>query len=560
MESFISGKDEGLIKMQDGNFEQAIADFTDVISKLNPTNDAEAVLKATCLLNRSGCNIELEKYDEAIKDADEVVKLYNQMRPEEEQKNYDMQKIQDDKLTIPLSLAYVRRGQVFERQGKLLDALQEYSVSTTLKFDGDGQIGIKSVFGHIGIPEIDQKDKDLAFFSAILAHLLSEINLLTALTNLMTFVSEGNPDEKWIVKINDAGCCRILYGALQLYIDNEMIAVGCITALRLLAEKGAADAFNGFMVLRVVADHWKLSVNIMGDILRFLALSPPQLMPYLARVDFIPVCIDALDLELKPEEFDCVFYLLFNLIETKHQLVQLGAEGAIEKAVNMKTRNALIFLSKACQLNENIHILERENGMDWVLDILEKQIEDKVIVGASTVIITQSFMTAAEDKETQYASPVPEEKLAERAKKVYQLLFPLATKFSKEPEMESNIFAALASCLEYAVDFARENRIIQAASIILTMNISDEGCALNIISLFYACTLYGMTEDLKNTKSAIPALLNALKEHPENTLLVERAVAVACEVDSPKKKELYAAAIKQQPNSPILKKYESIMQ
>lgn len=560
MEAFTEQKDAGVQKMQDQNFEQAVADFTDVISKLNPTNDDEAVLKAVCLLNRSGCNIELKKFEEAMNDANEVIKLYNQMRPEEEQLKYDAEKIKNDKLIVPLSLAYVRRGMVFEAQTKLLDALHEYSVSTTLKFDGEGQNGFKSVFTRIGIPEIEQTDKDFALFGAVLAHLLSEVNLLTALTNIMTFITEGKPEEKWITKINDAGCCRVIYGALQLYIDHELIVVACVTVLRLLAEKGAVDAFNGFMVLRVVSEHWKANVNVMADVIKFLALSPPQLMPYLARVDYIPVCIEALDLELKPEEYDNIMYLLFHLIETKDQLVQLGAEGAVEKALNLKSTSALIFLSKACQLQDNIHIIEREDGMDWVIETLEKNIEDHTVIGASTIIIAQSFMTAAEDKDTKYSAPVPEEKLAARGKKVFELLFPLATKFSKEQELESNIFAALASCLEYAVDFARENKLIQAASVILSMNLSDEGCAQNIVSLFYACTLCGMTEDLKSTRSAIPALLNALKEHSENTLLVERAVAVACEVDSPKKKELYAAAIKQQPNSPILKKYESLMQ
>ena len=560
MEGFLQNKDAGLSKMNDGNFEQAIPDFTQVIDNLKPTNDDEAVLKAVCFLDRSACYIYMQKYEDALNDANAVIKLYNEMRPEQEQQKYDEQKIVNDKLIIPLSLAYVRRGQVYESQSRFLDALNEYSVSTTLKFDGEGQTGLKSVLAHIGVPEIDQHDPELEFFAAILANLLSEANVLTALTNLMTFVSEGKPDDKWIGKINNTGCCRVLYGVMQLYMDHEMIVVGCVTSLRLLAERGAVDAFNGFLVLRVACEHWKRSNSVIPDILRLLVMSPPQLLPYLARADYIPVCIEAFDLELKDEEYDYIFYLLFQLAETESQLVQLGAEGAVDKALERKSRNALIFLSKACQLKDNVKIVERENGIDWVIEMIQSNLEDKRVLSAAAIILAQSFMAAAENKEQGSPDAIPEDKLKARGQKTFELLFPIATKQSKEAELVSNIFAALAASLEYAVDYAREQRVVQAASAILTMNSADEGCAQNIVSLFFACTLCGMLDDLKNTRSAIPTLINTLKDHSTNLLLVERAVAVICEVDHPKKKEFYDAAIKQQPESPILKKYESLFE
>ena len=68
--------------------------------------------------------------------------------------------------------------------------------------------------------------------------------------------------------------------------------------------------------------------------------------------------------------------------------------------------------------------------MAWIgFSILEKQIEDKAVVGAASIIIAQSFMTA-EDKETVHITSSKGE-VEERGKKVYQLLYPLATKLSK---------------------------------------------------------------------------------------------------------------------------------
>ena len=193
-----------------------------------------------------------------------------------------------------------------------------------------------------------------------------------------------------------------------------------------------------------------------------------------------------------------------------------------------------------------------------IFEMIEKNPEDKIVISSSSILLAQSFMASAQNKESGSPDTIPEDTLKKRGQKTFELLFPIVTKLSKEQELVSNIFAALAASIEYAVEFAREKRVIQAASAILTMNASDEGCAQNIISLFYACTLCGMTDDLKNTRSAIPTLINTLKDHSSNTLIVERAVAIICEVDHPKKKEFYDAAIKQQPESPILKKYESL--
>ncbi|EAY16264.1 hypothetical protein TVAG_423170 [Trichomonas vaginalis G3] len=555
MESLIPFKDEGIQKMSDNNFEQAILSFNNVIEKLDPKTNEEAVLYMVCLLNRSACYIQLNKFEEGVNDANEVIKLYQRLRPEETQLKMDQKAIETDPLTVPLSNAYVRKGQADELQGKMLDALHNYAAASSLKMDGDGQIGMKSVLQRLGVPEINQADPQLQQFSMILVHLLSDVNILIALNNMLQFLLEGDVKEEQIVKYNDTGCCRILYAVIQLYMDNEVIVTTAITTLRVLAEKGAQDPFNGFLVMRVAADHWKASKNVVSDIIRFLAGAPIELFPYLARADFIPVCIDALDFDLENSDFDNIFYVLFHLSFGQEQLVQIGAEGAVEKALSIKTKASLLFLSKAALLVDNMRVIEREEGSSWALSEAEKNQEDKHVVAAAAVILSQLFVLASVDE-----TAVPKDELKQKATKVYELFFPLATKYSKDSDVISPIFSALAACAEFNIEFIKEKRVIQAASAILTMHLDDEPCVVNIVSLLYMCCVNGLLEEIKTVRSAVPTVVSTLKDHADNLQLVERAVAIIVECDHPSKKKLFEAAIKQQPESPILAKYKNQFQ
>ena len=73
----------------------------------------------------------------------------------------------------------------------------------------------------------------------------------------MHYLSEEDISDELIKKFNESGASRVLFGALQLYMDNEVIVVGCLSAARICAEKGIGDVFNGFMIIRLVMDHWK---------------------------------------------------------------------------------------------------------------------------------------------------------------------------------------------------------------------------------------------------------------------------------------------------------------
>lgn len=559
METLNKYKDSGVKNMNSSKFEEAITDFTKVIDGLEPNNEEEAMLKMTCLSNRSGCYLAVAKREEASKDATEIINIYQKFRPEEIQAKMTNEQIKQDKLTFLLSLAFVRRGNVFESQIQLLEALQQYAQAVTLDFEGAGQMGMRSILNRLGVPQFDQDDPELKPFSELLALLLDPTSLLTDLVGITKAANESVMDANLIKKLNSTGCCRILYAVIQLYLGEEMLVLASLVAIRALVEHGVGDLFAQALITRAVVQNWGQNAPIMGAVLMFLRLLPQQLLPSLNAVDFIGPILKSLDLELKEDEQEAAYYLLLHLMEKEEHFLKVGIEGGISKAISAKTKGSLIFLSKACQLRQNARMLETENGgPDWIFDVISKNTDNLTVLSATSILITHMFMGAADDKEHNLPTP-PVEELKKRAEKAYSLMFPAATKFAKEPDLVSNLFAALASCAEFATDYIHQNRAIQAASAILMLNEKDEGCALNIISFLYTCVTSGLVEDVKQTRSAMPTVMKALQQHANNLLLVERAVAIACEVDNPKKLELLKPALEQNPSSPILAKYSSLL-
>ena len=161
MEQFIATKDKGLSKMNKKNYKKAIEDFKVVTDSLNPENDEQAVLKAVCFLNTSLCYLGLLELDQALEAANQVIKLYESQRSEEQQKQMTPEQISADPLTNILCLAYCRRGQVFQLKKQALEALQQYSVAIALVANCEGQKLMQDLLEELGFPKIDQTDKDL---------------------------------------------------------------------------------------------------------------------------------------------------------------------------------------------------------------------------------------------------------------------------------------------------------------------------------------------------------------------------------------------------------------
>lgn len=542
MEDFIKIKNAGIKQMNKEKWQRAADSFTKVVDALQPANDEETVLKATCLLNRAMCRLFLAQRDAALADADAVVALYRARRPDQDEAGVVRDGVLErDPLVPVLSLAYLRRGQVFESQGRLLDALQEYALSNALRVSDDGQAAMKRIMKGVGVPDgFEQTSDELKPFAMVLLYMLSEVNLTAALTGLMHYLAEEDISDALVRRFNESGASRVLFAAMQLYMDNEVVVVGCLSAARLCAEKGIGDVFNGFMIVRLAMDHWKQNANVVGDALRMLRLAPQELMPHLARADFIPPVCAAMELPISDEEFEAVFFLLFHLGTTGPQLTQIAAEGVVDRIFEKKSDSGFMLLSKLAQLEDVAKQIQNLGAVDLALEKMKTSDEDMVVVGA--FILIANVMSVVE---------LP----GEKCEQVFEIVWPKLKKESKNESYVSNGFAVLSMCSEKLGQKLIEQNVVRVASALLQVHQQKQICVQNIISFIYECAVNGLLEQIKEMRPVLPTIMNALKQYPKNRYIVERAVAFAVLCDHPNKNALLQAGIMEFPDSEILKKY-----
>lgn len=582
MQEFIQLKNNGLEKMSKDQFTKAITDFDEVIAKAPIDTDDQIILKCVCLANRSMCYIAKSDLEKAFNDANAIIDIYKEKRPETEADVATSDKLTTDPLIQVLALAYLRRGQVFECTGKLLDALQEYSISSALKITDESQKAIKHVLSSVGIPEIEQTDNDLRPFGVLLLHFLNEIELVAALAQLMTYLKEENISQELIKKINDTGAARVLIGAMQLYIEREPIVVGCLTAMRMCAEKGIQDVFNGFMVVRAVMDHWKQNKNIIGDSLSLMMLAPPQLFQHMARADFIPAVTSALELELREDEIDAAFFLLYSLSRSEAQYTQIVAEGILDTIFDKKSDAAFMLLSKLLILRDVCERSKEENIIDWAMQKLEQQnalsnnskeeekdnkdnkndkndnsnekgapVEEGI---KSTSLITASLLAIA--NMLSYSDTLIDD---DKYQKLFPIIWKVVMSNNKDKIIVSNGYATLALCAAHSTKQITELKAIRASSAILAIHTNDMVVAQNIVAFMFNCADNGLLNEVLEVKPALPTVMKVLTTFPHSQSIVERAVGLAILCDHPNKVKLLEAGLLEFPKDEFLSRFVSIL-
>ncbi|KAK8894808.1 hypothetical protein M9Y10_023246 [Tritrichomonas musculus] len=586
MQEFIQLKNNGLEKMNKEQFTKAIPDFDEVIAKAPIDTDEQVILKCVCLANRSMCYIAKNELEKAFNDANSIIDIYKEKRPETEADVANSDKLTTDPLIQVLALAYLRRGQIFECNGKLLDALQEYSISSALKITDESQKGIKHVLSTVGIPDLEQTDAELKPFGVILLHLLNEIELVAALAQLMTYLKEENLSQELVKKINETGAARVLIGAMQLYIEREPIVVGCLNSMRMCAEKGIQDVFNGFMVVRAVMNHWKENKNVIGDSLSLMMLAPPQLFQYMARGDFIPAVTAAFELEISEAEIDAAFFLLYSLSRTESQYTQIASEGILDIIFDKRTDASFMLLSKLLMLHDVCERSKEEHVIEWALQKLEqqeaidedkekeegksdkdntkdtkndnakddtKEVNDSEVI-KSTSLVTAALLTIA--NMLSYSDSLADDEM-------YQKMFPIIWKAimanTKDKAIVSNGYATLALSAAHATKQVTELKAIRASSAILAIHTNEIIVAQNIVTFIFNCADNGLLKEVLEVKAALPTVMKVLTTFPHSQSIVERAVGLAVLCDHPNKVKLLEAGLLEFPNDEFLARFVSII-
>ena len=565
MQEFLSYKDSGNKKFAQQKFSSAVNDFSYVINKLKVTGTDEAQLKMVCYINRSCCNLMLNKPNEALDDADEAINVYSTIRNVFDPKTIDPKKLEDDKLAIPLSLAFVRRGQVHEANAHFAEAIADYQIADKFNPDADGQKVLESLYKKLSIPLINTNDKKLGTFVDIYQNITDQDKVTELLGDVFQSILDGNITQADIEYYGSKNIHRLIFGLMQIFIHVEIIVVICISLNRIFSENNVKDTFNGFPVIRTVMTEWRENPNIVGDCLRFLSMAPQQIYQSLVDGQMIPTIINSVNIDLQEEEYDAAFIMLFRLATKKEQFIEIGQSNVIEVINKSKTLGGLILLSKLVQVPELARVAKEEGALDWVLQRLDENKENLSVVSAASIFIAQAFLHGDENNSKVQEVPSDEEiqkmekKKKEQASKAVDILYPVAKNNSKDPVVVSNCFAGIAACVEFATDRIKHHRTIQAASAMLKLHIENESVVMNIVSFFFACTQHGLKQDIKDISAVLPTTMTALQKHPTSQLLAERAVAIAVECESPMMEDLLALGLKQFPDSKILRKYVNVL-
>lgn len=547
MEEFVRLKNDGLENLNHEKYNDAIKNFSEVIERAPTDTDEQTELKCVCLANRSMCHMANKELQKAFDDANAIIDLYKEKRPESEADVVQKDVLKNDPLIAVLAAAYLRRGQVFELNHKLLDALQEYSISGALKVDEQSQNALKHVLSSVGIPEIEQTDEELRPFGVLLLHFLNEMELMAAITQLIDFLKETKLSEENIKKFNDTGASRILIGIMQLYMEREPIVVGCLVAARFCAEKGIQDVFNGFMVVRIVMDHWKQNKNIIGDSLSLMCLAPQALYPYMSKFDFIPIIISSFELELTNDEYDAAFYLLFSIGRTQPQLTQIVADGILDEIFSKRSDSAFILLSKLLAVPQVADRAKTENTLEWALKKINEMISEEPNAPQSITLLVAGLLTVA-SLFSFTTMELPEEKYVE----IFTPIWKAIMKHSKDRSIVSNGFATLAIILPHIKPQVIENKSIRAASAILAIHTEEEIVAQNIVAFLFNCANDGLLSQVLETRAALPTVMKVLIAYPKSLSIVERAVGLAILCNHPNKEKLLEAGLLEFPESQLL--------
>ena len=539
-------KDKGLKRLKQQNYKEALTELTSVIDALPSVEaDPEAILKCECLIGRSACRLAQGNKEDALKDADEAIAIYKQLRPEGKMKDVTPEQLLADPFTPVLSRAYVRRGKIREESNEFLDAFHEYAVGLMFDQKGEAQTATRALLHKLSIPDLDQSDKDLQPFSVLLLAFCNEADLVVQLTALVEYLQKTELSQELVKKFDEHQCPNLLYGLMQLYIENDFIVVASLTAIRIMGEKGVHHIFDGILVTRIAMITWSKDEKVMGEAIKLLRMSPPELFNIMAKADFIPLIVDAMKLPLTDEEIESAFFIIFRVASHPSLLVQAAAEGVIDVILEKKTVSALMLLSKICMIPDIMQRIEEDGGIDWAISMMKENPDKGDIGHATIVILARSLLNPAD--------PNNKEKLQERGRIVFDVVTPFLLKKNKDPAVVADAFSAIALATEHAPEKVKELKLATAASAMLAIHMREAKVVQNIIAFFYECTQAGLVDYLKEMKQVLPTAMKALQAYADNEIIVERAVTVAVILDHPNKENLLQSASMQYPQSKLLK-------
>lgn len=554
--AFNEKKNSGIVKMNEQKYDDAITDFSYVINKLESSTDEDILLLMICLLNRSFCSLVLKQIDSAKRDANQVISLYKEKRSEIDFIRFDQAKVKDDVLTNPLSLAYVRLGQINEVEGQFMMSLRNYRTSDILTPKGSGEEAIFRLFKKLSVPDILTEDGNMNIYKKIRDDIEDSDKVSQHLYLLMESMVNNGVDSEYFGSIKISLCVRLLYSIIQLHMKEEVIVVLVLSILRIFSENNIMEVYSGIKVIKTTLEEWNSSSAVAGDSLKLLSGATPQVIKLMHENNFVTTIAGSLLNDLSDEEYDIGYMLLHKILIDEKSINDLSETEILDTINEHFLPNSILLLAKLSQIPKIVKKIETTNIIDSLMRILNDGVSDNIISSAA-IVISQFFVYIHDKKDNskvQDLSYMDEriKSLQKIANKVSNHIYPLV---HKSPSFTSNILAVFASSVAFNTDFIKNNKVISTISTILQSNINNVDIVMNSVSFFYSCTQNSLLDDVKNTKDAATGVLKALENYNENAQIIERSIATLIELGHSSARDFLRTAIRKYPQSQILGKY-----
>jgi hypothetical protein len=214
--------------------------------------------------------------------------------------------------------------------------------------------------------------------------------------------------------------------------------------------------------------------------------------------------------------------MIFMLTVNKEMIVEIIANGILDLVMKKKSRSGILLLGKIYQFRDSAFQGYKLGATQWAFQSLNENPNDIDLISASLIVIAQSLVHCDETDLNKDEKII----LSDISKQTFGVIFPLALKYTKVPEIASNSFASLTYAAMIHPEIAIEKKCLSAASSLLAMYIEVEVFAQNYIGFFYACGVNGYIKEIKNVKGAIPTIMKAYNLHPENERIVSLSAAI----------------------------------
>jgi hypothetical protein len=175
---------------------------------------------------------------------------------------------------------------------------------------------------------------------------------------------------------------------------------------------------------------------------------------------------------------------------------------------------------------------------------------DPIVLEAAIVVLTN--VTQLPDPASLPSNLAwPIERISQ---KLFQTAVPVVLAHHKtRVDLVARAFRLFRECVPYATQALVTAKAIPLASVLIITNLKHIDLVFKIVSFLWVCANAGLVAHLKAVEKVLPNVMKVLELYAEEMPIVETCVAFAYLMDHPKKLEQLQLALRNFPDSKILK-------